>query len=189
MLEKIISLDKQLLVFLNSFGSKAFDPFWLIITKQSNWTPFFLILLFLIYKKFGTKQTFILLLFVTILLIINNNLTEIVKFYFERLRPCTDLDIKNIIRNVKPSATFSFYSGHASNSSATMIFLFLIFKKYYKHFWLVFIFPLVFAYSRIYLGLHFPIDILTGFAIGSTMGFLFYKMYQLIQKKYFNTVS
>jgi undecaprenyl-diphosphatase len=144
MLEKIITLDKQLLVFLNSFGSETFDPIWLIITKQVNWTPFFLMLLFLIYKKLGTKQTLIVVLFVAVILTINNNLTEFVKYYVQRLRPCNDLDVKDIIRNVKPSQTFSFFSGHSSNSAATMMFLFLIMRQYYKHFWLVIIFQPIF---------------------------------------------
>ena len=189
MLEKIISLDKQLLVFLNSFGSETFDPFWLVATKQANWTPFFIVLLVFIYKKLGTKQTLIIVLLVAILLTVNNNLTELVKHYFQRLRPCNDLDVKDIIRNVKPSQTFSFFSGHSSNSAATMTFLYLIMKDYYKHFWLVILFPLTFAYSRIYLGLHFPIDILTGFTVGSIMGFLFYKFYQFVQKKYFQKIN
>ncbi len=189
MLEKIIAIDKQLLVFLNSFGSETFDPFWLIITKQLNWTPFFLLLLYFIYKKLGTKQTLIIVLFVAVLMTVNNTFTEIVKNYFQRIRPCNTLDIKDIIRNIKPSQTFSFFSGHAANSSAAMIFLFLIMRQYYKYFWLVILFPLIFAYSRIYLGLHFPTDILTGFTVGSSMGFLTYKIYEFFQKKYFQNIT
>jgi undecaprenyl-diphosphatase len=65
---------------------------------------------------------------------------------------------------------------------ATTVFGFLIIKKYYKHSYLLFLFPLIFAYSRIYLGLHFPLDILTGYIFGATFGiicFRFYKMYVL----------
>lgn len=189
MLEKIITLDKQLLVFLNSFGSETFDPIWLIITKQINWTPFFLLLIYLVYRKLGTKQTLIIVLFIALIILTTDQTCNFFKNHFERLRPCNDLDIKEIIRNVKPSQTFSFFSGHASNSAATMVFLFLIMREYYKHFWLVILFPLIFAYSRIYLGLHFPIDILAGYTCGIIMGFLTYKIYQFVQKKYFQNVS
>ena len=56
-------------------------------------------------------------------------------------------------------------------------FMVMILRKYYKHAYLLFLFPLIFAYSRIYLGLHFPTDILTGYVFGATMGFVCYKLY------------
>jgi undecaprenyl-diphosphatase len=183
-MDKIIALDKQLLVYLNSLGSSAFDPLWLFITKQSHWTPFFLILLYFVFKKLGTKQTTILLLFIAVLLTINNEITELFKAHFQRLRPCNDLAIKDIIRNIKPSNTFSFFSGHSSNSMAVFVFLYLIFKKHYKYFWLLIFWPLIFAYSRIYLGLHFPTDILAGFTCGLIMGNLWYKLYNFLKIKY-----
>jgi undecaprenyl-diphosphatase len=189
MLEKIISLDKQLLIFLNSLGSETFDPFWLIITKQVNWIPFFLLLLFLVYKKLGTKQTLIIILFVSVLLAINNEITEAFKAHFQRLRPCNDLDIKEIIRNVKPSATFSFFSGHSSNTMAVFVFLCCIFRKHYKYFGIIILWPFIFSYSRIYLGLHFPTDILAGYICGIIMGFLTFKIYQFVQKKYFQNIT
>ena len=161
MLEKLIQLDVQLLVFLNGLGSATYDGLWLFITKQSNWTPFFLVLLYLVYKKIGIKSTLYLLLFVTLLLVVTDQTTNLFKVTFQRLRPCNNPDINSIIRLVKPSNSFSFFSEHAANSSATMTFLFLLLKKYYRFAFLLFLFPLIFAYSRIYLGLHYPLDIVT----------------------------
>ena len=163
MLEKIISIDKKSFVFLNGLGSENFDSLWLFITKQSNWIPLFVFLLYLVYKKLGTKQTIIIILFVAVLLTVNNTITELFKSKFQRLRPCNDSEIKDIIRIVKTSQTFSFFSGHSSNTMAVFVFLYSIFRKKYKYFWLLILWPLVFAYSRIYLGLHFPIDILCGY--------------------------
>lgn len=178
MLEKLIQLDVQLLVFLNGLGSATYDELWLFITKQSNWTPFFLVLLYLVYKKIGIKSTLYLLLFVTLLLVVTDQTTNLFKVTFQRLRPCNNPDINSIIRLVKPSNSFSFFSGHAANSTATMTFLFLLLKKYYRFAFLLFLFPLIFAYSRIYLGLHYPLDIVTGYLFGSTFGFVTYKLYQ-----------
>lgn len=181
MLEKIIALDKQLFVFLNGLGSPAFDGLWLIITKQAYWTPFFLLVFYLLIKKIGWKNFFIAVVFIALLILLCDQSANLFKNYFQRLRPCNDPQIKDIIRVVKNSNSFSFYSGHATNSMATTVFIFLIIRKYYKYAILLFLFPLIFAFSRIYLGLHFPIDILTGYAFGALYGTLFYKVYQ----KYF----
>lgn len=178
MLEKVLTLDSQLLIFLNGLGSENYDGLWLFITKQSNWTLVFLIVLYLVYKKIGIKSTLYLLLFVSLLLVVTDQTTNLFKVTFQRLRPCNNPDINTIIRIVKPSNSFSFFSGHAANSMATMTFLFLVLKKYYRYAFLVFLFPLIFAYSRIYLGLHYPLDILTGYLFGASFGFVTYKLYQ-----------
>lgn len=178
MLEKIIAIDKDLLVFLNGLGSEKFDGFWLIITKQDYWIPYFLLVFYFFAKKIGWKNFLIALVFIALLILVSDQTSNFFKNHFQRLRPCNDLDLKNIIRIVKPSDSYSFFSGHATNSMATTVFVFLIIRRYYKYALLLFLFPLIFAFSRIYLGLHFPTDILTGYAFGATFGFVFYKIYQ-----------
>jgi undecaprenyl-diphosphatase len=186
MLEKIISLDKQLFIYLNRLGSPAFDNLWLIITKQAYWTPFFLLLAYLLYIKIGIKKLGITILFIAIILLLCNTSVELCKQTFQRLRPCNNPEISNIIRVVHHTNSFSFFSGHAANSSATMTFLYLILKKYYKYAILIFLYPLIFAYSRIYLGVHYPTDIITGYIFGATFGILAFKLYHFLEsKKYF----
>lgn len=179
MLEKIIQLDRELLVFLNSYGSPTFDGLWMIITKQAYWTPIFLIFFYLLQKKLGWKNFGFYILFTALLILLCDQTANLFKDYFQRLRPCYDPLVMDIIRIPgKKSPSFSFFSGHATNSMATTVLTFMILKRYYKHAYLLFLFPLIFAYSRIYLGLHFPGDILTGYAFGATFGFIFYKLYQ-----------
>lgn len=178
MLEKIIELDKELLVCLNGLGSPTFDGLWLIITKQLNWAPIFLLVFYLLQKKLGWKNFLYYILFTALLILLCDQTANLFKTYFHRLRPCNDETVNHIIRVVKTSPTFSFFSAHAANSMATTVFGFMILKQYYKHAYLLFLFPLIFAYSRVYLGLHFPGDILTGYAFGATVGFICYKLYQ-----------
>ena len=228
MLEKILALDTQLFVYLNGLGSETYDGLWLLITKQFNWIPFFLVILFFILKKIGFKINFYLVLFfapiivilfyiinekinpesknaivrdipfskkiyhlfalllcIALLILFTDQITNFFKFNFERLRPCNNEDIKGIIRLVKTSNTYSFFSGHAANSMATMTFLFFFLKKQFRFSVLLFIFPLIFAYSRIYLGLHYPLDILCGYLCGFTLGFVMYKVYLKVQQRYF----
>ena len=184
MLENIIFYDKKLLVFLNNLGSESYDNLWLIITKQVNWLPFFLLIFYLSFKKMGLKNLLVLLIFVAFLILVCDQSANLFKNTFQRLRPCNNPELKGIIRIVKSSSSYSFYSGHATNSMASMTFLYLILKKFYKNVYWVFIFPLVFAYSRIYLGLHFPVDIITGYAFGFLYGFLFFKLYNALLIKY-----
>jgi undecaprenyl-diphosphatase len=183
MLDYLIHLDKKLFIYLNNLGATPFDAIWLLITKQINWTPFFLILLFILYKKLGTKKLGIAILIVATLIAFTNEITDVIKFSVQRIRPCNDDALVGLIRVVKDSDTFSYFSGHAANSTAAMMFVFLILRKHYKYSYLLFLYPLIFAYSRIYLGLHFPLDIISGFVFGSLTGWLFYLLFEKISNK------
>lgn len=185
MVEKVLSLDTQLLVYLNSLGSPQYDGMWLLITKQLNWLPLFLVLLYLIFKKLGTKQTLYLLLFVAVLLTFTDQVTNLFKNGFQRLRPCNNPEINTIIRVVKKSNSYSFFSGHAANSMAVASLIYFTMRKYSTYFILLFLWPLIFAYSRIYLGLHYPLDILCGYLFGLISGFLASILYKKAQNKYF----
>jgi undecaprenyl-diphosphatase len=184
-LEELIQLDKDVLIFLNNLGSEQWDGCWLIITKQIYWTPIFLIIFYLIVKKIGWKQFAYMIFFIALLVLATDQLTNLVKYSVERLRPCNDPTLDGQIREVLVRKSFSYFSGHASNSMATMTFVFLLLRKHYRYVFLIFLFPLIFAYSRIYLGLHFPGDILTGYLFGIFTGTLFYRIYKIFQVKYF----
>ena len=185
MLEKILSLDTELFIFLNGLGSETYDGLWLKITSQFNWIPLFIILLYFIFKKLGAKQSLYLLLFTAVLITVTDQTTNLFKFTFQRLRPCNNPDINSFIRVVQTRSSFSFFSGHASNTMAVATFLYLILKGHFKYFGFVFLWPLLFAYSRIYLGLHYPLDILSGYLCGFIFGFLMFKIYTTVQKRYF----
>lgn len=183
-MEELISLDKELFLFLNGLGSESYDEFWKIITKQLNWAPFILAVFYLVQRKIGWKNLGIVILFIAVLIAFTDQITNLFKYSFERLRPCNDTDVNGIARIIIHRDSFSFFSGHASNSMATTTFIFLLLRKHYKFTFLLFLFPLIFAFSRIYLGLHFPIDILVGYLFGATFGFGFYKLYAFLGRKY-----
>ncbi|PIF32941.1 undecaprenyl-diphosphatase [Flavobacterium sp. 9] len=185
MLEKIKQLDTELLIYLNGLGSETYDKLWLIITSQLNWTPFFLLLFYLIYKKVGGKQTLFIVLFIAVLLTFTDQVTNLFKYNFQRLRPCNNPEINTIIRVVQVRQSYSFFSGHAANTMAVATFLFLVLRRYFKYLGFLFLWPLIFAYSRIYLGLHYPGDILTGYFFGALFGFLLYLVYRKLKPQYF----
>src|SRR5690606_38156517 len=106
----------------------------------------------LLQRKVGWKNLGIIILFLAVLITITDQTCNFFKSHFERLRPCNDIEIKDFIRVVTRRSSYSFFSGHAANSMASTMFIVLIMRRYYKYVGLLFFFPLVFAYSRIYLG-------------------------------------
>lgn len=172
----IIQQDKELMIFLNNLGSDTWDSFWLIVTNKRSWIPLFILLLYLVFKAFGKKKGFSILLIMVLLITFTDQFTNLIKFTFERLRPCNDLTINDQLRILKQSQSFSFFSGHASNSFAVTTFLFLLLKRNYKYIGWLFIWPVLFAYSRVYIGMHFPSDIIVGMIFGILTGVIFYRI-------------
>lgn len=181
MFENIVAKDQELLVYLNNLGTTFWDPIFMYITHQINWWPFFVFLMFLLLKKISLKQFGLLVLTLTAFFFFTDQMTNVVKYAVERLRPVNDPDILPQLRYLRGANSPSFFSGHASNSSGSILLIFLILKRYYKYAWIIFFFPLLFAYTRIYLALHYPLDILCGYIFGISSGFMFFYLY-----KYFN---
>lgn len=184
MLETIIQKDQQLLIYLNSLGSAFWDPFYMYITHQINWWPFFILLIFLLLKKISLKQFGLLILVLAAFFLFTDQATNLVKNSVERLRPVNDPLVEPYLRVLRKAGSFSFFSGHASNSSGATLILFLILRKYYRHAWLMFFFPLLFAYTRIYLALHYPLDIVCGYVFGISSGFVFYYLFKKLNTHY-----
>jgi len=185
MLEKLLEIDRDLFVWLNSLGSETFDPFWEFITKQLNWIPVFAIILYLTFKRLGWRHAVLIILIIAALITLTDQTTNLFKKGFERLRPGNDPEIAGFIRAVQTRNSFSFISGHASNSMAVAFFLFHVLRPYLKYMGFIFLWPLIFAYSRIYLGLHYPGDILTGYLWGILMACIMLWVYRILRDKFF----
>src|SRR5690606_10168615 len=121
--DKLLEIDQQLFVFLNSLGSEQYDGLWLLITKQVSWIPVFAIILYLLVKHLGWKHVLLIAVMVTLLLTVTDQTTNLVKSYFQRLRPVNNVDLEGIMRVVQSRKSYSFFSGHASNSMACAVFL------------------------------------------------------------------
>lgn len=190
MLEKLVKLDIDTLIFLNNLGSEQWDFFWLSITNQFNWVPLFILILYLIIKTYGWKRGGIIMLSMIVLVAFSDQFTNFIKYSVQRLRPNNDPEVMSFLRSsiwaYKNPQGYSFMSGHATTSTFFTVYTFLTLKKYFKKYiYLLFIFPLIFSYSRIYLGVHFPLDILVGFFIGTSLAILYYKLFIRLFKKTF----
>ncbi|MCL6268315.1 phosphatase PAP2 family protein [Flagellimonas myxillae] len=180
MLEKLIQWDQDTFIYLNSLGSEPYDFFWTMVTKISVWTPLFLWFLVLFLLKFPKKEAFTRITSVIGLALFITGLTHWTKIVFKRLRPNNNEEINSYIRILETPSDFSFFSGHAASSVAIALLVYLLLRSKIKWVGLFFIWPLLFTTSRIYVGVHYPLDILVGAIVGLLSGILFYRLHRAI---------
>lgn len=177
MLESLKELDIQLFLFLNGLHSDFFDTIMWLASSKFIWVPLYAWFLWLLYKK-HRKDFWIVVLTVILMIIISDQLCNLSKNGIMRLRPSNDPGLMHKVHILKEyrGGPYGFYSGHASNAFAVAIFVILALKSRHKYILPVGLaFALLVSYSRIYLGVHYPLDILTGVVMGSLIAWLMYK--------------
>ena len=184
MIEKILDLDSYLFLYLNNLGSQYYDNFWIFLSRTEANVMFYLVVLiayiYSINNKKRTKILFHLIIAIAILITISDQTSNLFKDSFQRLRPCYNELISDSLRLVKDSCggRYGFFSAHASNSFSLAIFFGLLLRPSNKLFILLFaIYAFLISYSRIYLGVHYPIDILVGTIFGTINAIVLYKIY------------
>ena len=183
-MEEIILEDKQAMIFLNNLGSSTFDPFWILVSEKWFWIPLYVIFLYFLYKNFNKKSLFYILLFVALGITASDQIANIFKFGFERLRPCHDPSLEGLLREVKCGGKFGFYSAHSSNSFFVATYLTILLGKKIKQLpYFLFVWAAIVAYSIVYLGMHFPGDIIVGAIMGILLALFFGTLAKKVIKK------
>ena len=186
MIEEILKLDSKLFLYLNNLGTPEFDSFWITLSKvEANILMYlFLICLFFYVQKIRTKflNVFYLIFVIALMITITDQGANLFKDSFQRLRPCYNESIKDSLRLVKENCggKYGFFSAHASNSFSLAIFFGLLFKNRIRYIILItIVYASLISYSRIYLGVHFPIDIIIGSSFGLCVGFIMFSFVYL----------
>ena len=174
-METLIDLDKSLFVFLNALGIELFDAFWMFITNKKSSIPLYLFLIYYIYKKLSYAEFLKYIVLISILILFTDQISNLFKDYFERFRPCHDETINDHIRIVKISCggLYGFFSAHSANSFALATFFYFSLKRFSSNFKYLFLWAIIVSYSRIYIGVHFPADVIFGSFFGIISGYLF----------------
>ena len=184
MIEQIELLDQQIFVFLNSLHYSFLDPLMYAFSGKLIWAPLYLTILLYIALKRGTKEFFIILLFILFAVLLADRGSVMIKNLVQRLRPCHEPSLDGLVYLVKGECggMYSFVSSHAANSfNVALISLMFIRKRWYTM--VILLWALVVGYTRIYLGVHYPGDVLFGSIYGAFVGWFVYELYVLYFKR------
>lgn len=187
MLEELIQYDKELFLFLNNLGNPTWDAFWMFITNKLSSIPLYFILLVVAYRELGLKKTMLLVVTVAILVLTTDQLSNFFKYGVQRLRPCYDPDINSVMRLVKATCggKFGYFSAHAANSFAIAFFFTKLLGKKFRYIGIfLMVWAFLMAYSRIYIGVHFPLDVFTGGLFGLVLSWIAAKLYIFALQKF-----
>jgi undecaprenyl-diphosphatase len=179
-LDFLINIDKWLFSLINGeFVNSFFDRFFTLITLQRNWLLLYLVLGIWLLIKGGKRGRFAVIFLALTILAADQFSSNFLKYAVERIRPCNDIIQVRLLIDCGPG--FSFPSSHAVNSFAAAV---LLSRFYRENRYFFYIFAGLIAYSRVYVGVHYPFDVLAGIIIGIIIGRLFVFLYDLLSSKY-----
>jgi undecaprenyl-diphosphatase len=186
MLESIKSLDEKLFLFLNSHHNAFFDEVMWLFSNIPFWIPLYILFLWLLYKHYP-KHFWSVLVAVLLMIVVSDQLCNLAKYGVMRLRPTHDPSLQALVHTVKnyQGGMYSFYSGHASNSFTVAFFVIYSLRAEKKFITpIAFCYAILTSYSRIYLGVHFPVDVVTGAVIGAMLGTVFAHLHTKFRERF-----
>jgi undecaprenyl-diphosphatase len=174
MLEALNQVDQKWLLWLNSHHSPFFDDFFYFVSGKPEWIPLYAIILGAIIWKFKWKTLWIIGAII-VLITLSDQLANVLKAGVKRFRPCKDPDIGHLVHIVNNycRSSYGFVSGHAANAFALATFISMLFQKKWVTIFMI-VWAALVAYSRVYLGVHYPGDIICGAVLGALLALLVY---------------
>lgn len=184
MLDSLIEFDKQLLLAINGWNNCFFDSMMVFITNKYTGIPLYALILFFIFYKRNIKLALLMFLSVIVTFALCDSLSvALFKDVFQRLRPCYDPTTENLVRMLEyKGGQYGFVSSHAVNMFGLAAISSALLKKRWLTI-LLFVWAALVGYSRVYVGKHFPLDVICGAVFGLFIGYLVYFIFTKIKKK------
>jgi undecaprenyl-diphosphatase len=184
-MQQLLNLDTQLFLYFNSIHFDWLDPIMALITRRDTWFPAYLVFIFWVILRQKKEASFTVISILLGVLLADQICSGILKPLIARLRPCHEPSLQGLIHLVTDcGGQYGFCSSHAANSFALATSLYLFFGKN-KYTIIVFIWAIIISYSRIYVGVHYPIDIVAGGLIGGMVAYLSFILISFVKKRYF----
>jgi len=189
MMEIIQHIDVELLIWINhTLKSDWMDGFMLFASGKLTWLPLYALLLFFLYKS-NPKKIWIHLIVLTCCIALADQIaSSLFKPLVERLRPCHNpaVSIKLLLINGECGGLYGFVSSHAANTFAVFFFFYLkgVFENKKVFLYLLFVWAFIVSLSRVYLGVHYPGDVLCGALVGVASTFVIVWLEGVIERKY-----
>jgi len=179
LIEYLESLDRQLFLLINGIHNPLIDKLMIAFSDARFWIPLFIWMFYALYKAYPGKQILWVLIATGVSITLTDRLSvEAFKEVFMRYRPCYNTEIESMVHLVKDSCggRYGFISSHASNfAGLAMLFTRLLKFEYRNIAWILAVWVGLISYSRIYIGVHYPADVIGGIIFGSIVGWLVYK--------------
>lgn len=175
MIQYLDHIDKILMLAINNDYPNFLDGIMYGVSAKLTWIPLYIAIIYLIFRKWGKNGWWILISLLLTVVAADQIASGLIKGAVERLRPSHDPSIMNQIALVHgyKSGLYGFVSSHAANAFGVAVLSALLFRnKSYSIF--IFFWAVLIGYSRIYLGVHYPGDVLGGAIVGTAVAFLFY---------------
>jgi undecaprenyl-diphosphatase len=183
MIDHLIEIDEQLFLFFNRMHDSSVDPVMWLFSKTEASIPIYAFLLYHIYKVYKERTWGILLAAGVLILMTDQFTSALMKPFFERLRPSHEPSLQGMVHLVNgySGGNYGFASSHAANTFGIAMFLHCLLKNEKPWITWLFLWAAFVSYTRIYLGVHYPGDILVGALIGVLFGWLVFKSYSRIR--------